>query len=1032
MHLKSKILKYILLYSGLFAMFCLFFIFTNTGGTAGQSSPDAIAIRVMPNPNYFSPGRWYKDQGFTGSPQSLTVDGYEAVRDGRTAYVNAANIDNNGTTIYTNIYIISYNQNPEPATVDIFGKILKHWKFNSNITDTGQCSVSSIICNNDGSCADGHECDNSNNKCVLNDKNIVNCFIDAECPPNLFCNSSKAKIIRDVKRLSEFVGVNETIEKYRWVNNHYPKLSAGTYLPNKTVSTWPSWDETLGAELGTSLPRDLINRLGNCGDSRFHPVTCWDNLTKEFAGTTTPSSQFDTPDQLELPVASSAYVYTVKPDGSAYSVCGVMESGYFTTLGQGACVGSEKIPQYHGVTDNHNPVITCGALQGLEGSEFIGYISAYDRDDDELAWTLDPLATSWLTPSNLQDTDRKNYKKIYATKAGNKGDYSVKITVADNREGVATTTCSINVRKGVVIIMPVDDQVMTCSIDLVIDGYDPDERYPLTFNFSSNPSLWVSSLACTEIKNGGQCRVKHLMDDATPDNYIIKVDVKNTAGETASTSFNLEIEFNDHPQISENNSPYTYTASTTNPLNLKVFTAIDNSVDYPLTYNLTSGTFPAGWTATFNKNNDNQYIYNVSGIIDLSVALTSITTPYSFVGDVKDKCGNTSPANFVINVINHAPVIEPIDNITKIVPSNINISWNMTVKANDAEANKIIYSISGQPDGVVINKFTGEISGVIVIESESVKTYNIIVKATDDYNAYSEESFVLTIDIRNPPEITSTCSSPTKVNPVSSPTANPYNCSVTAKDGVLPIAYTLGEIGTSPTNNILPISKLSINRDTGIISGYPDIIATHNLTIVATDSVSRSDTQDFNLKVVSYCGDGAVQNPNGWDGNQEECDMGGSNSNTGQCNTNCKKTYCGDNIIQSPNGFGVTERCDTTAGVATSPATSNINNQYSCAGNCGSTTGGYCGDAIVQTVYTEQCEGAASQPCGGGTQTCANCRWNACILSPVVTSANPNTGIQGSLGFTVQVIGSNFQNGATVTFSGAGITKNLTSFSNSG
>ena len=53
---------------------------------------DAIAVRIIPNPNHYSIVRWYEAQGFEGSPQALVVDGYEAIRDGRTVYVNAANV----------------------------------------------------------------------------------------------------------------------------------------------------------------------------------------------------------------------------------------------------------------------------------------------------------------------------------------------------------------------------------------------------------------------------------------------------------------------------------------------------------------------------------------------------------------------------------------------------------------------------------------------------------------------------------------------------------------------------------------------------------------------------------------------------------------------------------------------------------------------------------------------------------------------------------------------------------------------------
>ncbi|MCK5358306.1 MAG: hypothetical protein KAJ48_07915, partial [Elusimicrobiales bacterium] len=116
-----------------------------TNPSIAQTSTDAIAIRIVPNENHFSALRWYQDQNFSGSPQSLTVDGYEAVRDGRTVYVNVANVS--GSALYTNIYLISYNQEAESATIDIFGNILSHWKFNTNLTVDGLCrGLPSVFC----------------------------------------------------------------------------------------------------------------------------------------------------------------------------------------------------------------------------------------------------------------------------------------------------------------------------------------------------------------------------------------------------------------------------------------------------------------------------------------------------------------------------------------------------------------------------------------------------------------------------------------------------------------------------------------------------------------------------------------------------------------------------------------------------------------------------------------------------------------------------------------------------------------------
>ena len=123
------------------------------------TSSDAIAVRIVPNPNHYSINQWYARQGFQGSPQALTVDGYEAIRDGRTVYVNAANVNltSSPKTIYTNIYLISYNQNPSPNTVDILGQIISHWKFNDNLTSstnsTANCSISTLSCLSDTDCS---------------------------------------------------------------------------------------------------------------------------------------------------------------------------------------------------------------------------------------------------------------------------------------------------------------------------------------------------------------------------------------------------------------------------------------------------------------------------------------------------------------------------------------------------------------------------------------------------------------------------------------------------------------------------------------------------------------------------------------------------------------------------------------------------------------------------------------------------------------------------------------------------------------
>ncbi|MBI2458997.1 MAG: hypothetical protein HYV53_00400 [Parcubacteria group bacterium] len=212
MTIKKLILAGVIIIAGIFPL------------AAFGASRDAIAIRVMPNLNHLSPSRWYKEQKFSGSPQSLSVDGYPAVRDGRTVYVNAANIS--GANFYTNIYIISYNQAAENQTVDIFSQILAHWKFNTN--------------------------------------------------PEIN-NDQKKKIIRDVKRLADLNQMNLALSK----KINPPGLKSGSYMAGASVSKWPSWQATLGKELGITMPLDPLNKLGSC-PATYNKDTCWNQTDKSF------------------------------------------------------------------------------------------------------------------------------------------------------------------------------------------------------------------------------------------------------------------------------------------------------------------------------------------------------------------------------------------------------------------------------------------------------------------------------------------------------------------------------------------------------------------------------------------------------------------------------------------------------------------------------------------------------------------------------------------------------------------------------
>lgn len=419
----------------------ILFLGNNFVKAAGEN--DAIAVRIIPNPEHYSINKWYEKQGFTGSPQALIIDGYRAIRDGRTVYVNSAN--KKGNSIYTNIYLISYNQESSDKTIDILGQVVKKWKFNIDLEDTTtsySCSISSQTCSNSADCVSGQICASSgvaSSSCQL--ATTKNCLIDSDCPENFFCDSPKAKIIRDLDRISSSQELSSSLEFYKNLNGVYPKLEAGTYLSQNTVSVWPSWSETFLSELGLKSFTDPINRLGACPG--YDPITCWNKDTKQFFNSQTTG--------VLLPYGSYGFVYKTDTNGSNYDLCSVMETkGLGYTFEPSTSVGSSCITAIgvtsSGVFTNTAPRLIDSYLAGEAGQEFNGSVKVIDDEGNPLTWTFSTSGqawTNWNLAPVLKGTNNPNLKKIYAAKAGNPGTYRATLNVSDGQGGTLSTTTLI-------------------------------------------------------------------------------------------------------------------------------------------------------------------------------------------------------------------------------------------------------------------------------------------------------------------------------------------------------------------------------------------------------------------------------------------------------------------------------------------------------------------------------------------------------------------------------------------------------------
>jgi len=192
-----------------------------------ENSVDAIGVRVVGNERHLTPAEWYNEQPITkGSPQSLMVDGFPAIRDGRTIYIGAGNAVNNGSkdVLYTNIYIFSHNQGAEATTINIFNQLISNVIFSINQLSGGSCTnkvdgdfaTKSCAISND--CAEGFVC-NSNKKCENKTDGALareSCLFDNDCAKGFICNNTKSAIARDVKRLNDAMEMTVYLADYRY------------------------------------------------------------------------------------------------------------------------------------------------------------------------------------------------------------------------------------------------------------------------------------------------------------------------------------------------------------------------------------------------------------------------------------------------------------------------------------------------------------------------------------------------------------------------------------------------------------------------------------------------------------------------------------------------------------------------------------------------------------------------------------------------------------------------------------------------
>lgn len=916
---------------------------------AKGQSVDAIAIRILPNPDHYGIERWYKEKGFSGSPQFLLVDGYEAVRDGRTVYVNATNIDTAAGKIYTNVYLISYNQDSKEGTTDILGQIISHWRFNSNIgSGLGNCGNASSAASS------------------------TVCLIDTECPSGFYCNSLKAAVTRDIKRLGVLADYRTSLAEYHAKNGRFPDLVSGTYIPHVSVSTWPSWQNTLAPALGVEAQVDPINKLGSCPG--YDSNTCWNKDLGKFA------DSIPADPSLNLPTSSQAMVYQVTPNGSSYNLCAVMESRSTNNLdtndqqlSNSACVLTSSGAPING--GNRSPQLVAINLQGEAGKEFSGYIKVSDPDGDPLSWALDTSGATWYMWANnsapvLVDTGNPGQKKVYSSKAGPAINYSVKITVQDGRGGVYATTTNIKIASSKPTVEAINaEYLLNAAIPLdysfyvydeaidTLDGTQNGAKGKLTPNPSPNGNTfwYYTSGAPVAINDGlfystekvakGKFKVRiygTVTQAVFPNDKELKYRYVacNNNGFCTSKDFSILLkvdtpEFNF--QCEENTRQYepyecniqlfnaanhniTYSFSGLNPaLHLSAATTTDGKAKI---YGQIFGPRPVvtangfshflgdsfrdvlatstefvnfetivGGECTDGHGNNNekdngQDAYNSDDEID---------TQYND-GNIDKKDNPTDDSE--INAVNEKNKSKGSLNILKKINplAWLGLSWAVDVAqaAISSNTNSGDSYIDDNPVEIASNLTDQNLANNL--NATQASSTIITVNASNEYSATTSKSFTIRIN--------SYCGDGIKQFPNSEGRGGAYNDGNEECDGVDGIATSTGSSSvnrqyacTTATSTITPNPILSNNycRFTGgycgdgICGSLDNTFSTDNYEVYDPINRQPNDPQSalFCHKDCAYCGDGAVQYNLG-----EECDPGDPysyNADLGEsCNNRCK------------------------------------------------------------------------------------------------------------------------------------------------
>jgi Putative Ig domain/HYDIN/CFA65/VesB-like, Ig-like domain/Cep192 domain 4 len=284
---------------------------------------------------------------------------------------------------------------------------------------------------------------------------------------------------------------------------------------------------------------------------------------------------------------------------------------------------------------------------------------------------------------------------------------------------------------------------------------------------------------------------------------------------------------------------------TISPTSLPEWT--QNKSGYSQTLTVSGGTGPYSWSivgqsAGTGGCTGTAYPIN-SAATGLCLSTTGVLsgTPtvsgsFTFTVQVKDSSSppNQATITFIIT-INPAPVI-----LTTSLPNGVvGMAYSATLVSTGGTSSPTWAIISGAlPTGLTLNSGTGVISGIPTAPTPT-PTPSFTVQVTDSVGASTTQTLTLQINsVLNLSNPTSGAGSPPPAA-----VGTPYTYAFSATGGMAPYSWSV-------TAGSLP-DGLSLNQNTGVLSGTPGAAGTFVFTVQVQDANGATAAKTFSITVYS-------------------------------------------------------------------------------------------------------------------------------------------------------------------------------------